>query len=472
MKQSAFFQNRLQRGRTPTKPMPVRIGPYGKWALTAGKGGGPVIDPNLPLVIIPSQVFIYGTTGSIDLNQYNQGAAADDWSTDGTEPAWMQLQSDGLLNYANPPWTPIQQQFMVTAANAAGSYPAWFRFTAPYFPPFWGGDPEFSFNFLDLPASVNLDPYVFASPRPTSYTTDTGTITDAGVLTIPDLGLGTHAINVTATNAYGTAAAVVTVNSVADAKPEATLYVNPDYAGGGASGPDDGANPPTSHQVVFNTGLSRPEIRRDQTYTWITGPNGDTATRTVLRYMLNSNNVLTPGDSYRYSVMCERLPDETGTTLAITSNGAEITVEAMDRDISSGEIKRLFIEFAPNNATPAVSLNAGTGVTTNRTEQYRFWAPQLHHLGYRVLTNPRISALTPGGFTLTVNSKLAGEALYVAIRTGAPWQNGELIRNAVVGVGGVAFKVCVTSVLGDNVIVVTGLASGLAYQVGVVQETD
>jgi hypothetical protein len=156
--------------------------------------------------------------------------------------------------------------------------------------------------------------------------------------------------------------------------PEASLYVNHLLAGGAASGPVDGNNPPTAHQIGFNTVSSFPEDQQNTAFKWILNDAKESG-RSFMQYDLAANNPsLEVGSTYVFTVIVK----SDVTTRAVTVSGpTNITVNEITFQAQAGVNTTLEVELTVNDVGYGGSLRYGVGVTTNREERMEVYAPKL-----------------------------------------------------------------------------------------------
>ena len=77
-----------------------------------------VIAPNLPAE--GTYHIVLGSIGAASLESINSGGAGT-WTTDGNQPAWLQVEADGSLTWTRPPGSPLTGSFTATATNEAGA---------------------------------------------------------------------------------------------------------------------------------------------------------------------------------------------------------------------------------------------------------------------------------------------------------------------------------------------------------------
>ena len=151
--------------------------------------------------------------------------------------------------------------------------------------------------------------------------------------------------------------------------PGPNIYVNPTLAGGAASGPIDGSNPPDNHTIGFNTANSGPHAAG-----WEMNPEGDTG-RCYLAYSLQGNNPgLSVGDIIRLSVDIEQVTG-LGTNALSASAVSGLILGNNDSFVEAGERRIVTLEAEIDDETYTAQLRMGTGVTNNRTEHWIIYQP-------------------------------------------------------------------------------------------------
>ena len=166
---------------------------------------------------------------------------------------------------------------------------------------------------------------------------------------------------------------------VVEARP-VNRYVNPELAGGAASGPADGSNPPTDHSIIFNNIDSGPIDNGDGTFTWGTNPDADTG-RCPLAYDLKANNPdLVVGTRYEASWDAENLSDSNYKRVISLQGQADVEILGFNQTVGPNRRGRVFVAFRPLTAAWNLVVRMGTGTTSSNNQTFRFRNPTLYDL--------------------------------------------------------------------------------------------
>jgi len=158
------------------------------------------------------------------------------------------------------------------------------------------------------------------------------------------------------------------------------FHLNPESTGGALSGSRDGGtdygdNPPTDYASSgFRTCYYGPYAGGG----WETNidPNGNSY-RAYLQYPVYSNHPaeIVPGPEYEIRVLVSAA-NVGSTTNAIMLSGTGFTMLGNDRQVDPGTTKELYIRFTVTEGHTTY-FRMGTGITTNRPENYVFHPPMV-----------------------------------------------------------------------------------------------
>ena len=165
------------------------------------------------------------------------------------------------------------------------------------------------------------------------------------------------------------ASRIITPIVFVPAVPPFNHYVNPLMEGGAASGPGPGSNPPTAHDIGFNTLNSGPILDG-----WEINPEGASG-RSYLVYDVDGNNpLLVIGQEYRLQINMTLISGSE--TNMISANAvADVDLGTNDVRVPPGQTKNLFWNFTPTAPGWTLDFRIGTGATTNRTEHITLNGP-------------------------------------------------------------------------------------------------
>ena len=143
------------------------------------------------------------------------------------------------------------------------------------------------------------------------------------------------------------------------------IYLNQQLAGGAASGPGPGSNPPTSHTIGFNTNNSHPIDIGGGFFEWHSNPEAVSG-RTYLTYTIH---VLHPdleiGVQYEF-LLPTRRPAGNNTALISVAGITDMTVTNILRNAQAEETI-LSILITPTQVGYQGSLRWGNGITSSQT---------------------------------------------------------------------------------------------------------
>lgn len=165
-------------------------------------------------------------------------------------------------------------------------------------------------------------------------------------------------------------------------EPAPNLYVNPELAGGGPSGPaHGGANlPPTAHAIGFNTANAQPVEITPNVFEWHTNYDLQAGVRSYLAYDLTANNPgLEVGETYRASYEVENVGTEPGTVMTM-SGVADITPTPVNINVAPGATETVAIDLEVIGAGYTGQIRVGTGVTTSSSGAYIIRNPKFEKI--------------------------------------------------------------------------------------------
>ena len=146
------------------------------------------------------------------------------------------------------------------------------------------------------------------------------------------------------------------------------LITNPEFAGGAASGPVAGNNPPTGWTIPFNTADSAPVDMGGGIFEWQMNLT-QIAGRCALQRDLAADLVGEPaGTAIVFSVECEN-PTTANYNVALSNqSSAGLTITGGQSRAAPGLIQTLYTEFTINDPGALVAtIRMGVGTTANST---------------------------------------------------------------------------------------------------------
>ena len=181
-----------------------------------------------------------------------------------------------------------------------------------------------------------------------------------------------------------------------------SLYVNPEFAGGGVD------TPPTSHTIPFNSNGfdTEPDLARPGFFKCLSNTqdiNGRSALQINLK---NTNPALIVGNSYRIGYTVRNLsPNNYGSVLN-TQSSTSITFLSNNRRSFPNGLDNVFYEFTIDAADWELNIRVGCGTTANN-----IWRGEIYNPTLVDITNSGAAVAWNGGLGYTDTGALTGITL-------------------------------------------------------------
>lgn len=157
---------------------------------------------------------------------------------------------------------------------------------------------------------------------------------------------------------------------------EPNLYLNPELAGGSASGPVAGNNPPTNHTIGFNTGNSQPLPLDGGRFEWDCNYSEEAGVRTYLSLQI-SDLTLEIGTSYLITYEVQYVSGTSPLLSFGISGTTNLEVEFLNTQASPGGPTTVGAKITPTGPGYAGSTRAGQGITTGSDNRIIVRSPRL-----------------------------------------------------------------------------------------------
>ena len=159
-------------------------------------------------------------------------------------------------------------------------------------------------------------------------------------------------------------------------QPPVNIYANSALAGGAASGPGPGSNPPTDHTIGFNTADSGPIDNLDGTFDWDMNPLLASG-RGYLTYDFAANNPgLALGDEIEFTWLVTNFSANDFTVLS-TPNLTGMTTDFINNRVTGLTTQIVgFLATITDAGTYSSTFRIGLGITSNATNHLRISEPK------------------------------------------------------------------------------------------------
>ena len=162
---------------------------------------------------------------------------------------------------------------------------------------------------------------------------------------------------------------------IANGPQSTNLYLNPQLAGGAASGPIDGDFPPDDHGLGFNTTTGVPEDIGSGNFQWHFN-EARISGRAYLTYDIAVNHPgLVIGTNYRIRWLARNLTGSNYGAALNVSNVVDIDLVDDHRAAAPNSTTELFTEFRVTSGAYAAIARIGVGTTSNNVVELEIFEP-------------------------------------------------------------------------------------------------